>query len=110
MNSMMQGLFFSSPISFIVSLSTRSLVERIDRPKGKGEGFGMKLFKIMVFLVALLSFGCSEPNPLKWRPMDLAPAATLEKRNNGSLGSLGHFQGTVDNGVTGQVHGLAPES
>ena len=70
----------------------------------------MKLFQIMVFLVAFLLFGCSEPNPLKWRPMDLAPAATLEKRNNGSLGSLGHFQDAVGKGVTGQVQRLAPES
>ena len=42
--------------------------------------------------------------------MDLAPAATLENRNNGSLGSLGYFQDTVDKGVTGQVQGLGSES
>ncbi len=70
----------------------------------------MKLFQRIVFLVALLSFGCSEPNPLKWRPMDLAPAATLENRNNESLGSLGHFQDAVGKGVTGQVQRLGSES
>ena len=70
----------------------------------------MKLFQIIVFLAAFLLFGCSEPNPLKWRPMDLAPAATLEKRSNESLGSLGHFQDAVDKGVTGGVYRVAPES
>ncbi len=86
------------------------MVERIDRPKGKGEICGMELFQRIVFLIAFFLFGCSEPNPLKWHPMDLAPAATLENRNNRSFGSLGHFQDTVDKGVTGKVQGLAPES
>ena len=70
----------------------------------------MKLFQRIVFLVAFFLFGCSEPNPLKWRPMDLAPAATLENRNNGSLGSHGYFQDTVDKEVTVQVQGFGSES
>jgi hypothetical protein len=94
---------FLSPISFIVSLSTRSWVERIDMPKGKGKICGMKFFQIILLLIIPLISGC-------WHPMDLSPAATLEKRSHTPVSSLDHLRGAVDNEVTEEFHGILPES
>jgi len=88
----------------------RLLIKRIETPKGKGEGFGVKLFQIIILLVAFFLSGCSEKNPLKWRPMDLAPAAMLQDRNHTPLSSLDHLRGTVDDEVTEEFHGILPES
>ena len=70
----------------------------------------MKLFQIMILLIAPLLFGCSEPNPLKWRPMDLAPAATLEKPNVKKLGSFGHPREDMDDKVTEKFQNFLPAS
>ena len=84
--------------------------ERIDIPKGKVKGYGMKLFQIMILLIAPLLFGCSEPNPLKWRPMDLAPAATLDKPNDKQLGSFAHPREGMDYKVMEKFHDFLPAS
>ena len=107
---MLQGLFFKPNFHSWQVQSIRSLVERLDVPKVKMKVHGMKLFQLIILLIVPLLFGCSETNPLKWRPMDLAPAALLENRKDMSVSSSGHFRGGEDNEVTGELHGVLPQS
>ena len=37
----------------------------------------MKPVEIFIMLVVFSISGCSEPNPLKWHPMDLSPPAYI---------------------------------
>ena len=49
----------------------------------------MKFLRVMLFLLIAFMAGCSETNPFKWHPMDIAPAAWLEDRSLEPEGSSG---------------------